>query len=231
MKPWWQLPLLYPSSGASTVRENVVVGDVLADIYLPATTPAPIVFLIHGGPIPSGAQMKNIPLFRDYGRLLAGEGFVAVTFNHRYYVANDFTASAADVSAVIDHVRGASDNVVLWAFSGGGPLLTLGFDKPYVRALIDYYAILDGPAPFAPIARAAEIRVPTLIARAGRDMPQVNEPLKQFLDAALEHDVNLDLLNHPAGEHGFDVVTDDARTRQIIARTLAFLGLVTSRCA
>jgi len=103
------------------------------------------------------------------------------------------------------------------------PLLTLGFDKPYVRALIDYYAILDGPAPFAPIARAAEIRVPMLIARAGRDMPQVNEPLKQFLDAALTHDVNLELLNHPAGEHGLDVVTDDARTRQIIGRTLAFL--------
>jgi hypothetical protein len=229
VKPWWQMPLLYPSSGSPAVRENVAVGDVLADVYLPATTPAPIVFLIHGGPIPQGAQMKNIPLFRDYGRLLAGEGFVAVAFNHRYYVANDFTASAADVSAVIDHVRGASDDVVLWAFSGGGPLLTLGFDKPYVRALIDYYAILDGPAPFAPIARAAEIRVPMLIARAGRDMPQVNEPLKQFLDAALANDVNLELLNHPAGEHGFDVVTDDARTRQIIGRTLGFLRELRSR--
>jgi Dienelactone hydrolase family len=226
---WWLQPLLYPKNGGpSSVRENVAIGDVLADIYLPAATPAPIVFLIHGGPIPPGAQMKNIQLFRDYGRLLAGEGFVAVTFGHRYHVANDFTASAADVSAVIDHVRGASDDVVLWAFSGGGPLLTLGFDKPYVRALIDYYAFLDGPAPFAPIARAAEIRVSMLIARAGRDMPQVNEPLKQFLDTALANDVNLELLNHPAGEHGFDVVTDDARTRQIIARTLAFLHDVTA---
>jgi len=116
---WWLQPLLY-GRGAQraplSVRENVAVGDVLADVYLPAATPAPIVFLIHGGPIPQGAQIKNIPLFRDYGRLLAGEGFVA-------------------------------------------------------------------------------------------------------------------LLNHPAGEHGFDVVTDDARTRQIIGRTLAFLGLVTSRCA
>ena len=217
---WWAQPLLYPkNSGASSVRENVPVGDVLADVYLPATTPAPIVFLIHGGPIPAGAQMKNIALFRDYGHLLAGEGFTAVTFNHRYHVANDFAQSTADVSAVIDRFRGDANDVVLWVFSGGGPLLALGFDKPYVRALVDYYAVLDGE----PIARVSEVRVPMLIARAGRDMPLVNEPLARFLDAALSHGVNLELLNHAQGEHAFDIVTDDKRTRQIIDRTLAFL--------
>ncbi|HKS21721.1 MAG TPA: dienelactone hydrolase family protein [Thermoanaerobaculia bacterium] len=217
---WWAQPLLYPkNSGASSVRENVAVGDVLADVYLPAATPAPIVFLIHGGPIPAGAQMKNIALFRDYGQLLAGEGFMAVTFNHRYHAPNDFAQSEADVSAVIDHFRGDSNDVVLWAFSGGGPLLALGFDKPYVRALVDFYAVLEGE----PIARVSEVRVPMLIARAGRDMPEVNEPLSRFLDAALAHGVELDLLNHAEGEHAFDIVTDDARTRQIIGRTLAFL--------
>jgi dienelactone hydrolase len=218
---WWAQPLLYPkNSGASSVREDVAIGDVLADIYLPAATPAPIVFLIHGGPIPAGAQMKNIALFRDYGQLLAGEGFVAVTFGHSYHVANDFADSIRDVSAVIEHVRGDGDNVALWAFSGGGPLLAAGFDKPYVRALVDYYAVLDGE----PIARVAEIRAPMLIARAGRDMPLVNEPLDRFLDAAFAHGVELELLNHAAGEHAFDLMNDDARTRRIIARTLTFLG-------
>jgi dienelactone hydrolase len=218
------MPLLYPSSGTTaSIRENVAVGEVLADVYLPAATPASIVFLIHGGPIPQGAQMKNIPLFRGYGNLLASEGFTAVTFGHRYYAANDFAQSAADVNAVIDAFRGDSNDVVLWVFSGSGPLLTLGFDKSYVRALIDYYAVLDGPAPFDAIARAAEIRVPMLIARAGRDMAQVNEPLSRFLDAAFAHGVDLELLSHAEGEHGFDLVTDDKRTRQIIGRTLAFL--------
>lgn len=226
---WWAQPLLYPkNSGASSVRENVAIGDVLADVYLPATTPAPIVFFVHGGPIPPGAQMKNIPLFRDYGRLLAGEGFLAVTFGHRYHAANDFSQSLADVRAVVEHVRasglGDPDNVAQWVFSGSGPLLAYGFDKPYVRAFVDYYAMLDG----APIERAAEIRVPMLIARAGRDMPEVNDSLKRFLDAALDH-AEIELLNHPAGEHGFDVLNDDARTRQIIARTLAFLHDVTVR--
>lgn len=217
---WWAQPLLYPkNSGASSVRENVPIGEVFADLYLPAVTNAPVVFFVHGGPLPPGAQMKNIPLFRDYGHLLAGEGFAAVTFGHRYHVAGDFTQSLADVRAVVEHLRGDSNNVALWAFSGGGPLLTFGFDKPYVRALVDYYAVLDG----APIERAAEIRVPMLIARAGRDMPLVNEPLDRFLDAALAHDVELELLNHARGEHGFDLLNDDARTRQIIGRTISFL--------
>jgi hypothetical protein len=33
----------------------------------------------------------------------------------------------------------------------------------------------------------------------------------------------LDLLNHPAGYHSFDVRNDDARTREIIGHTLAFV--------
>jgi len=232
--PWWMRPLLYPSRGkAARVRENVVYRSdgetkLLADIYEPASgAKPPIVILIHGGPIPPGSQMKNLPVYRGYGQLLAGEGFVAVTFNHRYYADDALPTAAADVTALIDYVRkagvGDADRIVLWVFSGGGPLMTLGFDKPYVRALIDYYGILGGPAPYDPIARAAEIRMPMLIERGGRDMAEVNEPLKRFLDAALAHDVNLELLNHPKGEHAFDIRNDDARTRQIIARTLAFL--------
>jgi len=33
----------------------------------------------------------------------------------------------------------------------------------------------------------------------------------------------LDLLNHPEGRHGFEILDDDARSRQIIRRTLDFL--------
>jgi hypothetical protein len=30
-------------------------------------------------------------------------------------------------------------------------------------------------------------------------------------------------MNHPNGMHGFDILNDDARTREIIKATLAFL--------
>jgi hypothetical protein len=40
---------------------------------------------------------------------------------------------------------------------------------------------------------------------------------------ALAVNVSLDLLNHPAGRHGFDILDDDARSREVIARTIDFL--------
>lgn len=235
-KNWWELPLRYPAGGSSDVRTDVVYRtdgetQLLADLYTPQSGERrPVVVMIHGGPIPPNAYMKNLPMYRDYGRLLAGAGFVTAIFLHRYYAHNDFATSAADVSALIDYVRTHAaelkadpERVALWAFSGGGPLLSLGIGRPEVRALVDYYAFLDAPAPYGLIARAGEIRTPMLVARAGRDMPGVNEHLKKFLDAALASDVPLELLNHPAGEHGFDILNDDARTREIIGRTIAFL--------
>jgi acetyl esterase/lipase len=240
--PWWTKPLLYPVSGESAVKENVVYrtdGEtkLLADIYTPVSgEKRPIVIFIHGGPIRPASKMKDLPVYRGYGRLLAGAGFVAVTFEHRYYEENKYATAAGDVTAMIDFIRSHAaefkadpDRIVLWVFSGGGPLITLGFDKPYVRALVDFYALLDGPAPYSPIARAAEIRVPMLIERGGHDAKEINEPLKRFLDAALAHDVLLELLNHPAGVHGFDIQTDDARTREVIGRAIAFVREHTAR--
>jgi hypothetical protein len=40
---------------------------------------------------------------------------------------------------------------------------------------------------------------------------------------ALSCDVPIELLNHPTGEHAFDVRNDDARSREIIGRTLEFI--------
>jgi len=47
--------------------------------------------------------------------------------------------------------------------------------------------------------------------------------MDDFVAEALRANTALELMNHPAGEHGFDIATDDARSRQIIARTLAFM--------
>lgn len=40
---------------------------------------------------------------------------------------------------------------------------------------------------------------------------------------AVAHNVMIDYVNHPTGVHGFDLLTRDDRTRDIIAQTLAFL--------
>jgi hypothetical protein len=44
-----------------------------------------------------------------------------------------------------------------------------------------------------------------------------------FVREALASGVPLELLNHPNGRHGFDILDDDARSKEVVARTLDFL--------
>jgi acetyl esterase/lipase len=140
------------------------------------------------------------------------------------------------------------DRLCLWAFSGGGPQLApaLAAPDPAVRCLVGYYPLLDlrplaarlpevsretlerfSPAAClaAPEAPPAPARAwpPMLLARAGKDQPFMNEAFDGFVQAALAAGVELELWNHAAGQHGFDVLDDVPRTRQIVARTIAFI--------
>lgn len=70
--------------------------------------------------------------------------------------------------------------------------------------------------------RAGEI-APIFIARAGLDDPTLNESLDRFITEAIAQNVELDVMNHPTGQHGFDILDDDARSETIIQATLDFL--------
>ncbi|HKC23293.1 MAG TPA: alpha/beta hydrolase [Thermoanaerobaculia bacterium] len=213
------------------------------DVYRPAEaggTRLPAVVLIHGGPIPV-VGAKRMGVFTSYGRLLAASGFVAVTFNHRFLAPERLLDAAADVEAATSYVRGQAgelgvdeNRLAFWAFSGGGPLLSLALRgaPSYVRALVAYYAALElideTRRDLSPIhhLRAEAGRVPPiLVARAGLDQPSLNAGIDRFVQEALATNACVDVLNHPAGRHGFDILDDDARSREIIARTVEFLRL------
>lgn len=225
---------------------------LLMDVYGPAAgekARLPAVVLIHGGPVPN-ARPKDWGVFTSYGRLLAASGFVAVTFNHGFSSPERLLDAAAHVESAIAHVRANADGlgidpdrIGLWAFSGGGPFLSAAIrDRPpFVRALVAFYAILDLRArpPGASAAVTDEMRrdlsplvhlgaegtamAPIFIARAGLDHPLLNGPLDRFVQEALARNLTLDVMNHATGRHGFDILDDDARSREIIARTLDFL--------
>jgi acetyl esterase/lipase len=221
-----RLPLvLQPSAGDVVIERDVVYGEnkLLADIYRPAERgQRPVVIFIHGGPVPADkTQPKEWRIFTDYGRLAASSGFIGVTFNHGFFGPSEFARAASNVEALIDHVRGDSDRVFLWAFSGGGPFLSAGLDpaRGYIRGLISYYAALDLVTPKLRTGSCP----PMFIARAGNDMPAINAAVRQFMDAALTHNIELELMNHPTGEHGFDILNDDERSRAIIRRTIEFI--------
>lgn len=136
-----------------------------------------------------------------------------------------------------------ADRAALWAFSGGGPHLSIPLREKldYVHCLVSFYAILDlvpaakgrsldpekeGSARFSPMTylRKEGPRLPPMfIGRAGLDAPSLNETVDRFIARALALNEMIEVMNHPSGRHGFDILDDDARSREMIARALEFI--------
>lgn len=64
---------------------------------------------------------------------------------------------------------------------------------------------------------------PIFIARAGLDYPELNSALDTFINEALAQNVTLTVMNHPTGQHGFDVLDQQMRSEEIIETSLEFL--------
>jgi acetyl esterase/lipase len=235
------------------VYKSVEGTDLKLDVYvppgLPAGTQLPGVLFIHGGPLPVDARPrpKDWGVFVSYGELMAASGLVGVTFNHRYHALTDLERCNQDVLAAIQYVRERSasfhldpDRLCLWVFSGGGSFLHLALrHKPdFVRCAVAYYAALDlsdkdkkalGDEVFNKFALASCLapedyaQVPLFIARAALDRPALNERIERFVRRAIAANATLDFVNHPQGQHGFDLLDDDARSRHVIASTIAFI--------
>lgn len=99
-----------------------------------------------------------------------------------------------------------------------------GMDAVDVRRDLTYKTVDDSPLGmdvYLPAGLEADERRG---ARAGQDHPATNQAIASFLAAALEHGVAVDFYNHPQGRHGFDVLDDDPRSREIVRRALAFVA-------
>ena len=123
----------------------------------------------------------------------------------------------------------------------------------YIRCLVAYYTVFDPQyykvfdpqayhegqytadsdmisdkvvqhfSPRSQLKAGNSLILPLLIARAGRDHPVLNQFLDLMVKEGLAANMVLDVMNHPNGQHGFDVLNDDARSREIIVRTVSFL--------
>lgn len=236
------------------VYHHAVGKELVMDIYLPphaAGEPAlPGVLFIHGGPVPAdrAGSMKEMGQYRSWGALAAACGMVGFTFNHHYDAPKQLEQAVTNVSAALDYIRREAgalgldrDRICLWTCSGGGPLICFALrDRPaFVRCLVLYYAILDArrfdwlvgevgqgtAARYSPVRYLEEpLPFPVFVGRAGQDDPVLNETMDDFVTRALAVNAALELMNHPQGEHGFDIANDDARSRQVVACTLAFMS-------
>jgi dienelactone hydrolase len=216
------------------------------------TRPLPAVVFVHGdGPPEVLADAKDWGQYTSWGRLAAASGLAGVTFNHRSSLgATQLEEAARDVDDLIAHVRRRSDElgldpdrICIWTCSAGGPIgmraALAGHE--FVRCAVCFYGMLDlrhlrEQIPesvsdevlkdFSPICHLpAECAgaPPMLIVRAGRDRPVFNDAIDRFVAEAVQRGARVEFVTHPDGQHGFDVLDDDDRSREIVARTLAFM--------
>ena len=59
--------------------------------------------------------------------------------------------------------------------------------------------------------------------RAGQDDPGLNRTIDEFMSAAGQRGLAVELVHQPDGHHAFDVADDSDTSREVIRRVLVFL--------
>jgi dienelactone hydrolase len=157
------------------------------------------------------------------------------------------TDVAANTEAAIAYAREHAevlhidpDRLGVLVLSTGG---TYGFraayqgTPPYVKCAVGLYPVLsDAPlrrhlpdevrGEYSPVehvrARGATLP-PTLLVRAGRDLPDINREIDAFAAEARERNAPVTVLSLPDAHHGFDVVDDYEDSRRAIRQVAEFL--------
>lgn len=210
--------------------------ELILDQYLPAgrspSTKMPGVLLVHGGPLrPTAEPMpKEWGAFVSYGQLLAASGLIGLMFNHRYFGKQGEQQAGEDIEAVMAYLLTHAEELMLdptricvWAFSGAGKLLPIIMRREgVVRSLVLYYTLLafkDNEA----LWRSTFAKTPIGVAKAGLDRANINRTLDQLVQQAQATKATLEVWHHAEGHHGFDILDDNVRSREIIAKTLEFI--------
>jgi acetyl esterase/lipase len=211
----------------------------------------PIVMLVSGGGIEGGKyDFRDAGVYISYGKILAASGFVAVSCSKRYARGVEGAQNGIeDINAAFDYVRSHAKEFhadpsrhAFWAFSAGGLALSAALRQktPEQGVVLCFYCVtdVDTAGMSQEESNRARLRVsplynlqhrddsyvpPIFVARAGLDSADLNRDLDEFIAIALKENLSIEVMNHPTGRHAFDILDDNKRSREIIARALAFL--------
>jgi Dienelactone hydrolase family len=211
------------------------------DLYVPeAAGPFPAVAFICGGPLPADAKWidpREWPVYRGYGALLAAAGVVAAVQHLPLNAWTDFPRAADALRQGIDFVRADPRvdpaRIGIWTFCGGSPLISDWLRTPpeWLRCLAATYPALGSrpgmdPGPrFEPAAALAADRnvPPFVLTRVGREDPKVAQTVENFVAAAAQNQVELEIIDVPNGRHGFDMLDRTEESRAAVRRAVEFV--------
>ncbi len=215
-----------PAPGAVTVMRDIPYGTaggtaLRMDVYRPAagkTAPGLVFFNRAVGP-----ERAHV-FYTGWARTAAAQGLVAIVPDLRSREAGQ------DFRLLIAHLVGQgtrygldSAAIAVWA---GSANVTDAFplvEDPTMKA-VKSAVMVYGSADVKHFRRD----LPVLYVRAGLDRSGADEGLVALATRAVEQNAPLTLFNHPFGHHAFEIIDDDAGTRDAIERMIDFVRRTTS---
>ena len=224
-------PVVYrlPDMERASVQRDITYKTVNStalkmDVYYPPDVKngarLPVVIFVNGvGDPPNRLKVKEWGQYTCWPKLVAATGLAAIAYECRG------TDTAADSGDLIDYVRknAASlkldeNRICLWSCSANvrvGLPLVMQAERNYVRCAVFYYGVTA--------AHPTRQDVPILLVRAGRDSPNLNAGIDNFVREAMTEDVPLTFVSYVEGQHAFDLFDDNDQSREIIKQTLSFM--------
>ena len=225
-------PFVLPHEAVEPARSGEL------DLYLPASTPAPAVLLVHGGPVPRDREVRppQWPAYRGYGALLARTGIVGAMFEHGFVDDRALGAAHENIrraaAALRADPRVDPDRVGMWFFSAGGIFMgSVLADPPAwgVAAVAGTYAApaapgVDDPG-LPPAAITAELSdIPLLLVMPEKDFEGIVAASTEMLERCATEGRTVGVIEVPGGHHGFETVDDTDEARDAIRRSIAWWG-------
>jgi dipeptidyl aminopeptidase/acylaminoacyl peptidase len=222
-------PFVLPYEPVEPVRSGPL------DLYLPETTPAPAVLLVHGGPVPADRPVRppQWPAFRAYAALLARAGLVGAMFEHGYVDDDALPQARENVRSTIDSLRRDPrvdpSRVGLWFFSAGGFLMGSFLDPAPegVVAVAGTYAAVGHPelaglGLIDALDSAPRSTAPLLLVRPEHDFDWIAPFTDDLLSRCREAGRGVDVIDVPDAHHGFETVDDTDAARDAIRASIAW---------
>jgi dienelactone hydrolase len=191
------------------------------DVFKPASatgTRAPALVFFNRA---TGAD-RSRGFYGAWARAAASNGIIAVLPDLRS------GSEAADFNLLITYLsqHGAEHGIdALAVYAGSGNVYTAfpvveDPKQTTIKAAVMYYG--------SAAVEKFRLDLPVLYVRAGLDRPPVNESIALLVALAVAQNAPVTLLNHAGGHHAFEMVDDNAATRDVIEETLAFVKRATS---
>jgi len=210
-----------PAPSSFTVLRDQAYGDLKMDVYRPANAAAAPVLIVFN--MASGAE-RGQPFFTAWAEIAASKGLVAIVPDLREAsLAQDFDALLAHLAANAASLGADRDRIAVYAASGNvyrGLPLFVDPRRTTIKAMVLYYGSAD--------VKTFRGDLPTLFVRAGLDRPPVTRGMTNLITLAQTQNVPVTVVNYPGGHHAFEMLDDEAATRDVIDTTIDFVARSTS---